>query len=62
MIPESKCIVQYLPHDTKVRAQYRRDMLAFIECITKIMKSSKSYTHKIYVGAYPRDTSIIVLR
>jgi hypothetical protein len=30
---------------------------AFIQCITKILESSKSYTCKIYVGnigAYPR--------
>jgi hypothetical protein len=33
--------------------------------ITKILESSKSYTRKIYVGnigAYPRQTFIIVLR
>jgi hypothetical protein len=38
-------------------------MLAFIQCITKILESSKSYTYKIYVGnigAYPRQTSIIM--
>jgi hypothetical protein len=36
-------------------------MLAFIQ----ILESSKSYTHKIYVGtigAYPRQTFIIVLQ
>jgi hypothetical protein len=35
----------------------------FIQCITKILESSKSYTCKIYVsniGAYPCQTSIIV--
>jgi hypothetical protein len=45
--------------------QYRWDTLAFIQCITKILESSKSYTRKIYVGnigAYPRQTSIIILR
>jgi hypothetical protein len=39
--------------------------LAFIQCITNIFESSKSYTCKIYVGnigAYPRQTSIIILR
>jgi hypothetical protein len=39
--------------------------VAFIQCITKILESSKSYTRKIYVGnigAYPRQTSIIVLQ
>jgi hypothetical protein len=45
--------------------QYRRDTLAFIQCITKILESSKSYTRKIYIGnigAYQCLTSIIVLR
>jgi hypothetical protein len=39
--------------------------LAFIQCITKILESSNSYTPKIYVGnigGYPRQTSIIVLQ
>jgi hypothetical protein len=39
--------------------------VAFIQCITKMLESSKSYTRKIYVGnigAYPRQTSIIVLQ
>jgi hypothetical protein len=40
-------------------------MLTFIQCITKILESSKSYTRKIYVGsigAYSCQTSIIVLQ
>jgi hypothetical protein len=44
--------------------QYPWNTLAFIQCITKILESSKSYTRKIYVGsigAYLRQTSIIVL-
>jgi hypothetical protein len=40
-------------------------MVAFVQCITKMLESSKSYSRKIYVGnigAYPRQTSIIVLQ
>jgi hypothetical protein len=53
----------YMGH--KVETQYRWDTLAFIHCITKTLESSKSYICKIYVGnigAYPRQTSIIVLQ
>jgi hypothetical protein len=50
---------------TGSQTEYRWDMMAFIQCITMILESSKSYTCKMYVdniGAYPRQTSIIVLR
>jgi hypothetical protein len=39
--------------------------MAFIQCITKILEHSKSSTRKINVGsggAYPHQTSILVLR
>jgi hypothetical protein len=39
--------------------------VAFIQCITKMLESSKSYTRKIYVGnldAYPLQTYIIILQ
>jgi hypothetical protein len=49
---------------TKIRSPIPWFTVAFIQCITKMLESSKSYIRKIYVGnigAYPHHTSIIVL-
>jgi hypothetical protein len=62
----SKSPTPLLPRfHTKVKTLVPLGYLAFIQCITKILESSKSYTCKTYVGnisAYPCQTSIIVLR